>query len=124
MSFISFLGAKEIVVAPDSARTIVVNLVAIDQVIQQNRLGAVLTQGKMYALGVDVVPSSTGYDAYGNDLPVKFKLADLKPGQVRLRSGKRPRPVTLRANEGDILEIHFFNLLSCGAATLEILGMQ
>ena len=49
----------------------------------------------MYALGVDVVPSSTGYDAYGNDLPVKFKLADLKPGQVRLRSGKRPRPVTL-----------------------------
>ena len=124
MSFISFLGAKEIVVAPDSARTIVVNLVAIDQVIQQNRLGAVLTQGKMYALGVDVVPSSTGYDAYGNDLPIKFKLADLKPGQVRLRSGKRPRPVTLRANEGDILEIHFFNLLSSGAATLEILGMQ
>ena len=34
-SFVSFLGAKEIAVAPDGARTIVVNLVALVRVIQQ-----------------------------------------------------------------------------------------
>ena len=37
---------------------------------------------------------------------------DLKPGQVRLRSDKRPRPLVLRVNEGDCLHVKFTNLLS------------
>jgi hypothetical protein len=32
-------------------------------------------------------------------------------GQVSLRADKRPRPLTLRANEGDCLQINFSNLL-------------
>ena len=37
---------------------------------------------------------------------------DLQPGAVMLRDGKRPRPIVLRVNEGDCLEIHFTNLLA------------
>ena len=31
---------------------------------------------------------------------------------MKLRSDKRPRPLVLRANEGDCLEVTFTNLLS------------
>jgi FtsP/CotA-like multicopper oxidase with cupredoxin domain len=34
------------------------------------------------------------------------------PGNVQLRPGKRPRPIALRVNEGDCLEVTFTNLLS------------
>jgi plastocyanin len=38
----------------------------------------------------------------------------LSPGRVMLRGAKRPRPIVLRANVGDCLEIHFTNLLDPG----------
>jgi hypothetical protein len=38
-------------------------------------------------------------------------------GEVRLRASKRPRPIVLRANEGDCLEVEFTNLLAPTAQT-------
>ncbi|MFQ5588922.1 MAG: multicopper oxidase domain-containing protein, partial [Nitrospiria bacterium] len=78
-------------------RTITADVVALDQVFFMNRLGAVNPSGMMYALRRDVVSSTSG--------------TALSPGNVRLREGKRARPIVLRANEGDCLEIRFQNLL-------------
>ncbi len=45
------------------------------------------------------------------------KSKDLKAGEVRLRDGKRFRPIVLRVNEGDCLVINFTNLLAPNAST-------
>ncbi len=37
---------------------------------------------------------------------------DLSPGNARLRPNKRPRPIVLRVNEGDCLEVSFTNLIN------------
>jgi manganese oxidase len=78
--------------APSCARTITANVVAFDIVYFYNRFGAFNPAGMMYALKRDVI---------GNT-----------PGNVQLRPGKRPRPIALRVNEGDCLEVAFTNLLS------------
>ncbi len=116
---------------PEDARTIRVNLVVLEQAIMHNRLGAHLPNGQMYALERDVLPSDHPSDAAGNDdLSVPVKAASLQPGMVRLRSYKRPRPVVLRASQGDILEIRFRNLLPASLptaqanATVQIFGLQ
>ncbi|HKI05262.1 MAG TPA: copper oxidase [Thermoanaerobaculia bacterium] len=83
--------------AQTCARTITADVVALDQVFFWNRLGAVQPQGMMYALRRDVV----AFDGTSN----------LTPGNVRLRSDKRPRPLVLRMNVGDCLTINFQNLL-------------
>ena len=100
-------------------RTLHADVVAFDQVFFWNRLGAVQPQGMMYALRRDVVPIS------GNSLT---------PGNVRLRPGKRPRPIVLRMNLGDCLEIDFQNLLASAQrdqeqpatrwASIHAVGMQ
>ena len=77
---------------PTCARTITAKVVAFDQVYFYNRFGAFNPAGMMYALERDVV---------GNT-----------PGNVHLRADKRPRPIVLRANEGDCLEVKFTNMLS------------
>ncbi|HEX9984249.1 MAG TPA: copper oxidase [Thermoanaerobaculia bacterium] len=106
--------------APACSRTIVADVVAFDQVFFWNRLGAVQPQGMMYALRRDVRPIDP--------------LRELAPGNVRLREGKRPRPLVLRMNVGDCLEIRFQNLLasmpvdeeqpSTRTASVHIVGMQ
>ena len=83
--------------AQTCARTITADVVAFDQVFFWNRLGAVQPQGMMYALRRDVVPISG---------------ATLSPGNVKLRVGKRPRPLVLRMNVGDCLQVTFQNLLA------------
>ncbi|HEX6043412.1 MAG TPA: hypothetical protein VFZ22_02900 [Pyrinomonadaceae bacterium] len=83
---------------PACSRTIKADVVALDQVIMFNRLGAVNPGGMIYALKQDVVPID----------PVKGLVA----GNVQLRSDKRPRPIALRMNSGDCLRITFTNLLS------------
>ncbi|HKI00570.1 MAG TPA: copper oxidase [Thermoanaerobaculia bacterium] len=83
--------------AQTCARTITADVVAFDQVFFWNRLGAVQPQGMMYALRRDVVPISG---------------STLSPGNVQLRPGKRPRPITLRMNVGDCLRVTFQNLLA------------
>jgi hypothetical protein len=82
--------------AQTCARMITADVVAFDQVFFWNRLGAVQPQGMMYALRRDVVPISG---------------STLSAGNVRLRDGKRPRPLVLRINKGDCLRISFQNLL-------------
>jgi hypothetical protein len=88
--------------AEKCARIVQADVVALDQCVIYNRFGTVLPSGMIYALRRDVVTS---------DVPAK-NAQELKPGEVMLREGKRPRPIVLRVNEGDCLEIHFTNLLA------------
>jgi hypothetical protein len=78
-------------------RVITAEVVALDQVYTYNRFGAYNPLGMMYALKRDVV-------AIDGNQP-------LGAGNVRLRSDKRPRPLVLRANEGDCLDVTFYNWL-------------
>lgn len=73
------------------------NIVAFEQSYLLNRFGAFVPAGMMYALRHDVV-SLDGE-------------SQLRPGRVRLRPDKRPRPLVLRVNEGECLEVTFQNLL-------------
>lgn len=92
-------------------RTIQVNMVVIEQLIPNNRLGAQIPYGQMYVLERDIVSNNHPYDENGNDVIKPVDPSAFQPGKVRLRSYKRPRPITLRANVGDTLEIHLRNLL-------------
>ncbi|MCB9232398.1 MAG: hypothetical protein H6581_12085 [Bacteroidia bacterium] len=80
-----------------SGDTVIINMVALDQPWMYNRMGAAQPTGMIYALQSDVV--------------AKSPLKPIGPGNVRLRDQKRPRPIVLRANQGDILVINFKNLL-------------
>ncbi|HEX8721893.1 MAG TPA: LamG-like jellyroll fold domain-containing protein, partial [Pyrinomonadaceae bacterium] len=83
---------------PAGSRLVTADVVALDQVIVYNRLGAINPAGMMFALRRDVVPVD----------PAK----GIVPGNVQLRPDKRPRPLVLRMNVGDRLQINFQNLLS------------
>ncbi|MDX6694579.1 MAG: manganese oxidase [Blastocatellia bacterium] len=72
--------------------TVTANVVAFDIVYFYNRFGAFNPAGMMYALQRDVVGTT--------------------PGNVHLREDKRPRPLVLRVNEGDCIQVTFTNLLS------------
>ena len=93
---------------PTCERTLQADVVAFDQVFYWNRLGVVQPQGMMFALRADVVPK----------LPDPANPTDpcdgvtLTPGCVDLRADKRPRPMVLRMNAGDCMEITFENLLN------------
>jgi hypothetical protein len=82
--------------APDG--TIVADVVAFDQPFFYNRLGALNPAGMIYALRRDVVPID--------------QSLGLVAGNVQLRPGKRARPLVLRMNVGQKLEIRFQNLLA------------
>src|SRR5262249_45384731 len=78
-------------------RTVSAHLVALNQALMLNRLGTVRPGGMIYALASDVIPIDAG--------------APLAPGNVMLRPDRRPRPVVLRVNVGDCLDLQFDNLL-------------
>jgi len=100
-------------------RTISADVVALDQPFFWNRMGVLQPHGMIFALLEDVVPASG---------------TALTPGNVRLRSDKRPRPIVLRMNGGDCLEINFANLLAptkvdneqpaTRAASIHVAGLQ
>src|SRR5689334_2718371 len=77
-------------------RTVKADVVAFDQPFFYNRLGAVNPAGMIYALRRDVQPKSG---------------TTLSAGNVRLKDYKRARPIVLRMNIGDCLQITFQNLL-------------
>ena len=79
-------------------RTVKAEVVALDQVLVYNRLGAINPAGMIYALKRDVVAID----------PSKGLVA----GNVQIRPDKRPRPIALRMNVGDCLVINFTNLLA------------
>ena len=78
-------------------RTLTAEVVSIDQVIFFNRLDVFLPPGNIYALKRDVVPI-TG--------------TEIGPGNAQLRPDKRPRPIVLRMNKGDCLEVTYTNLIA------------
>jgi len=93
-----------------SGRTIVAEVVALDQPFMVNRLGSSVPTGQIFALRTDVMPT----DDKLPPLPSFDRQQDLSQyvGKVMLKPYKRPRPIVMRVNVGDILEIRFCNLLS------------
>jgi manganese oxidase len=101
-------------------RTVTADVVAFDQPFFWNRLGAVQPQGMIYSLRRDVIPLDT--------------TRGLVPGNVQLRKDKRPRPIVLRMNVGDCLQVKFQNLLATApkdqqqpatrTASVHIVGLQ
>lgn len=83
-------------------RNLVANVVAFDQPLMFNRLGAQNINGMMFALRRDVVDDRNMSLAYGGSAV---------PGKVSLRPDKRPRPLVLRVAAGDCLTINLQNLL-------------
>jgi len=94
------LSFPQAVSAESCANIIKADVVALDQLIFLNRFGAAVPNGMIYALRKDVVSTIGG---------------DLTPGNVMLREDKRPRPLVLRMNAGDCLDITFTNLLAPAA---------
>ena len=86
------------------ARTITAHVAAIDQQYDYNRFGAFNPVGMIYALCRDLVDKTSGQS--------DPQCNGLIPGNVMLREQKRPRPLVLRANLGDTLQVQFTNLLS------------
>jgi manganese oxidase len=120
-SFAGSVKAQEEIVTPACERTIKADVVAFDQVFFYNRLGAVNPAGMIYALRRDVESTSS-------------TTTGLTPGKVRLKNYKRPRPIVLRMNVGDCLEILFQNLLdparaddnqpATRTASIHVVGLQ
>ncbi|NQD58165.1 hypothetical protein HP546_22795, partial [Pseudomonas sp. CM25] len=84
-------------------RTLVANVVALDQPLMFNRLGAQNANGMMFALREDVVDDK--------NVPLG-KGGAAVPGKVTLRPDKRPRPIVLRVAAGDCLTVNLTNLLA------------
>jgi hypothetical protein len=93
-----------------SGKTITANVVALDQPFYYNRLGAINANGMIYALARDVFPIPPNGEL-NETLDGSCAVSECSAGQVYLRSDKRPRPLVLRVNEGQCLEITFTNLL-------------
>jgi len=84
------------VTAAACSRTVIANVVALDQPFFWNRLGVMQPWAMIFALERDVISKDGG---------------PLAPGNVRVRDYKRPRPLVLRVNVGECLQVNFTNLL-------------
>ncbi|WP_093565552.1 hypothetical protein [Methylobacterium sp. 174MFSha1.1] len=96
-------------------RIVHAEVVALDQLIVYNRFGSFNPYGMVFALRRDVsalgVGAATDADQCRTRDGTEAGEGSLTPGAVRLKDCKRARPLTLRANVGDILEIKLTNLL-------------
>ena len=90
------------------SRIIHAEVVALDQPLTYNRFGSFNPYGMIYALKRDLVDTETCNNE-GNEC--RAMSEQTRPGHVRLRDGKRPRPLVLRVNEGDELVVKFYNML-------------
>lgn len=98
--------AQPAAAAIECERQLVANVVALDQPLMFNRLGAQNINGMMYALAQDVVDL--------NQVPLS-RGGVAAPGAVSLRPDKRPRPLVLRVAVGDCLTVNLENLLALRA---------
>ncbi len=98
LTLILAVGCLTISATLSSQNTVIADVVALDQPWMYNRIGAAQPTGMIFALKRDIVPIDI--------------QKGIVPGNVKLRSDKRPRPMVLRANEGDNLIINFTNLLT------------
>ena len=105
-------AAQSITIPAKCERVITADVAALEQPLYFNRLNALLPLGEIYALKSDVVSTGTS--------PVNCDAANAgcQAGKVALRAGKRPRPMVLRANVGDCLQINFTNYIESNPATL------
>src|SRR5258708_4392886 len=115
-------GAQDVTPCPTPStcqRAMIAKVVAIDQVLSFNRLGSEFKGGMIFALKRDVVSTVNGKSCDQAD-------ANCTPGKVKLRDGKRPRPVVLRMNLGDCLDIELTNLLNdqTQLTDLHIMGLE
>jgi hypothetical protein len=85
-------------------RTITVNVAAIDTALVFNRIGAQNVNAMVYALERDVINVDSELTLNNGGAAV--------PGRLALRPDKRPRPIVIRAAEGDCLTVNFRNLLT------------
>ena len=106
--FVVVLLLLVLLLLPEKPRTIQADVVALDQVFFWNRLGAVNPAGQIFALAHDVFPDGADESVLANSCAFTACV----PGQVHLRAGKRPRPLVLRMNLDDRLQINFTNLLN------------
>ncbi len=93
---------------------IVADVVALEQPIVLNRFGAFMPSGMFYALQNDVVRMED--DKPINDIlagaPNRDEAWAMLAGRVKLRDSKRPRPLVLRVNEGQCLDVRLHNLMT------------
>ncbi|HZN99973.1 MAG TPA: hypothetical protein VFB93_02135, partial [Burkholderiales bacterium] len=104
----ALLLSTQVQAAITCARTLTADVIAFDQPIMFNRLGAANVNGMMYALRRDVVNKST-------QVPLTVDPKGAVAGQVALRPDKRPRPLVLRVAAGDCLDVTLTNLLAAAA---------
>jgi manganese oxidase len=83
-------------------------VVALEQPIVVNRFGAFMPGGMMYALKRDVVRIDD------NQPITELSEADWSQlaGRVKLRDSKRPRPLVLRVNEKQCIDVRLHNLMT------------
>jgi len=105
---VALLASAEAGAAIVCARTLTADVIAFDQPIMFNRLGAANVNGMMYALRRDVVNKSTL-------VPLTVNAAGAVAGNVMLRPDKRTRPLILRVAAGDCLDVTLTNLLAPAA---------
>ena len=103
--------------AKNGERIVCADVAALDQTLVYNRFGSFNPYGMIFALTRDLdrvsgnapgLPDCDG--ALGTEAPLDG--AAVGPGEARLRDCKRPRPLVLRANVGDILVVRVTNLLT------------
>ncbi|MGC4026885.1 MAG: hypothetical protein QM744_18140 [Mesorhizobium sp.] len=107
---------SDLAVSGAARRTVCADVVALDQALIYNRFGSFNPFGMMFALRRDVAPSTEApqaftADACGDKLGTESWTGELAPGEVRLKDCKRPRPMVLRTNVGDVLHVRLTNLL-------------
>ena len=76
-------------------RILTAEVVALEQAVVLNRLGAFNPAGMLYALRRDVV--FHGHPSIADNTPLVDENFAQAPGYVKLREDKRPRPLVLRA---------------------------
>jgi hypothetical protein len=90
---------------PTCVRTVTATVVAFDQIIFYNRFGSFDPGGMIFALKRDVVAIEPS--------------VRIGAGNAQLRPDKRPRPIVLRVNEGDCLQVTFTNWLNPSRPAVE-----
>ncbi|HSL81451.1 MAG TPA: hypothetical protein VLF66_01660, partial [Thermoanaerobaculia bacterium] len=101
--------------ADNCPETVTAQVVALDTVLVNNRLGANVPGGMVYALADDVEPTTSAQDSQCADPADPGDWTQWQAGCVQLKGYKRPRPIVLRVNQGQCLKIEFRNLLAPAA---------
>ncbi len=109
LGLIAMGGALAAQTPAPCTETVTAQVVALDTAIFANRMGAQLPDAMIFALANDVKPVSTDTTAKPAD------WTTWTAGNVELKDYKRARPLVLRINRGQCLEVQFRNLVAAAA---------